>query len=319
MDDGSVAVVVVTPSADDDLDRCLASVARQTILPREVAVVINGDVASASRLDKWKTRLPLLVTVLDRNEGFAAPHARALPSLKSEWVAALNADAVAEADWIEESLKAARTATDIGMVASAVLLAHDPERIESLGLEASRGGFAYLRRWGEPWREEAAHEVFGPSGCAAFYRRDMLLETGFFDPDLFAYYEDLDLAWRARWRGWRCIAAPRARVHHKGSAYVALVDKTALLHRNRLLVIAANWSAGMIFSNIFAIIAWDILSIAGAVRKGAAKSALRARWEFLRNLPVALRKRKTLNRRVTGAEIWLVDDKSRAKARGLIP
>lgn len=319
MDKDGVAVVVITPSADYDLDRCLASLARQTTPAREIAVVINGDAASAARLDKWKASLPLNVTLLDRNEGFAAPHAQALRELKSQWIATLNADAVAESDWLDELLKAAQIGSDVGMVASAVLQADDPERIESLGLEASRGGFAYLRRWGEPWREEAAHEAFGPSGAAALYRREMLDEAGFFDPDLFAYYEDLDLAWRARFRGWRCIAAPRARVHHKGSAHVALVDKTALLHRNRLLVIAANWTLSMILGNIFAIILWDLMSIAKATRDGKLKSALRARLAFIQMIPGALKKRRALKGRVPGVEIWLVDDKSRAQARGLIP
>jgi len=319
MDKESVAVIVVTPAADEDLEHCLASLKRQTTAASEIAVVINGDRASVRRLDKWKADLPLRITILDRNEGFATPHSLVLKDLKSQWVAVLNADAVAEADWLDESLSAAQTGSDIGMVASAVLMADDPARLESLGLEASRGGFAYLKRWGEPWSEDAAHEIFGPAGAAALFRREMLDDIGFFDPDMFAYYEDMDLAWRARWRGWRCVAAPRARIHHKGSAHSAFADKLALLHRNRLLVIAADWTARMIWSNIFSIVAWDFLSIAKAARDGKIKSALHARRQFIKMLPGALKKRRALKNRVSGAEIWLVDDKSRARARGILP
>jgi GT2 family glycosyltransferase len=319
MDKERVAVIVVTPSSGDDLDRCLASLARQTTPPHEVAVVINGDRASASRLDRWKTCLPLSVTILDRNEGFAAPHALVLPSLESEWIAVLNDDAIAEANWIEESLAAARSASDVGMVAPAILMAADPERIESLGIEVSRAGFGYLRRWGKPWRDEAVHEVFAPSGAAAFYRREMLDGIGFFDPNFFAYYEDADLGWRARWAGYRCVAAPRARAHHRGSAHEALVNKRALLQRNRLLVIASDWTGRMILANIFQIIMWDFLSIINTFIEKKDMTAFKARLEFVKRLPWAIKRRSLLRNRAVGAERWLVDDTSRARARGLMP
>src|SRR5439155_394885 len=54
--------------------------------------------------------------------------------------------------------------------------------------------------------------VFGASACAALYRRRMLedlaLDGEIFDEDLFAYFEDVDLDWRAQQRGWRCVFTP---------------------------------------------------------------------------------------------------------------
>ena len=57
-------------------------------------------------------------------------------------------------------------------------------------------------------------EVFGWSGCAVLLRREYLEDIGTLDERLFLYYEDFDLAWRGRARGWRCLYAPSSIVHH---------------------------------------------------------------------------------------------------------
>ena len=64
----------------------------------------------------------------------------------------------------------------------------------------------------------APREVFAVKGGAALYRRSMLESLGFFDPGIFMYYEDADLAWRARRRGWRFWYEPASVVRHAHAA-----------------------------------------------------------------------------------------------------
>ena len=45
----------------------------------------------------------------------------------------------------------------------------------------------------------------GPAPGAALYRKEMLDEIGLFDEDFFLYMEDVDLAFRGRLAGWKCI------------------------------------------------------------------------------------------------------------------
>ena len=61
-------------------------------------------------------------------------------------------------------------------------------------------------------------EVFAVKGGAALYRREMLETLGYFDPGIFMYYEDADLCWRARRRGWRFWYEPDAVVRHEHAA-----------------------------------------------------------------------------------------------------
>ena len=94
----------------------------------------------------------------------------------------------------------------LGMCASKMVFWHQPSMINSSGICVDRAGIVWDRDGGKvdatSANETAA--VFGPCAGAALYRRMMLDEIGLFDEAYFAYFEDVDLAWRARAAGWGC-------------------------------------------------------------------------------------------------------------------
>ena len=53
------------------------------------------------------------------------------------------------------------------------------------------------------------YEVFAPCAAAALYRRAAFEEIGGFDERFFCYFEDVDLGFRLRLRGHRCVYVPR--------------------------------------------------------------------------------------------------------------
>jgi GT2 family glycosyltransferase len=61
-------------------------------------------------------------------------------------------------------------------------------------------------------------EVFSACPTAALYSRAAFLNVGGFDEDYFSYFEDVDLGFRLRLNGEKCLYAPQAVVHHVGSA-----------------------------------------------------------------------------------------------------
>lgn len=105
------------------------------------------------------------------------------------------------------------------------------------GSTADRG---YL----EPDSPEFAEpsDVWGWSGAAVLLSRRYLDDVGAFDERFFLYYEDADLSWRGRLRGWRYCYEPRSVVRHEHSATVA--HQSALVRhlsaRNRLLLLVRN-------------------------------------------------------------------------------
>jgi hypothetical protein len=90
-------------------------------------------------------------------------------------------------------------------------------------------------------------EVFAVCGAAAAFRTHVGRELGWFDPWLFAYYEDLDLSWRLRAKGFTIRYAPRAVVRHRHAATSSVGSEFFVFHnvRNRLVVLTRNagWPA----------------------------------------------------------------------------
>jgi GT2 family glycosyltransferase len=90
--------------------------------------------------------------------------------------------------------------------------------------------------------------VFAWSGGTVLLAARYLTDVGLFDEGLFLYYEDVDLAWRGRERGWRYRYAPDSVVRHVHSA--STVEGSARFdyynERNRLLTLTRHADRGAV-------------------------------------------------------------------------
>ena len=152
--------------------------------------------------------------------------------------------------------------------------------------------------------------VFGVSGAAAFYRRNMLeslkVDSEYFDSDFGYFYEDLDIAWRAENSGWKGYYIPRAIAYHlrggtarkqdgRGRRFARYYLNDELhydLLKNRYLTIIKNDSLFKFLLNFPFIVLYDIVSWGFAIlsRPGL------VRMVFSQKIPVAaaFRKRKIM-------------------------
>lgn len=82
-------------------------------------------------------------------------------------------------------------------------------------------------------------EVFALSGSSLLIDRQMLEDAGYFDENFFTYYEDIDLFWRARLKGWKMFFTPDSVVRHLhcGTGKEWSYSFTYHVVRNRLLMI----------------------------------------------------------------------------------
>ena len=85
-------------------------------------------------------------------------------------------------------------------------------------------------------------EVFAWCGGAVLLDRRYLDDVGLFDERLFLYYEDTELSWRGRRRGWRYVYEPTAVVRHRHAASSGVGSPVFRYQteRNRLLVAARH-------------------------------------------------------------------------------
>jgi GT2 family glycosyltransferase len=95
-------------------------------------------------------------------------------------------------------------------------------------------------------------EVFAWCGGSVLMRPEYLADVGLFDERFFLYYEDTDLSWRGRRRGWSYRTAPASRVRHIHAASSGEGSEVFAYHveRNRLLMLVKNAPAGMVWRQV---------------------------------------------------------------------
>ncbi|MBX7105318.1 MAG: glycosyltransferase family 2 protein [Gemmataceae bacterium] len=235
-----VSVVIVNFNGREHLGACLDSLARQSY-PRHLFEVLLIDNHSLDdSVDFVRAQYPWVnIRRLNDNRGFAGGNNAGMATARGEWFALLNADAVAEPHWLREGIRAGESSPDIGSVASRLVFRDDPWMFNSTGLELYHDGRAGdLDGLAAAARDRPGGDVFVGCGAALFLRATAITDLGGFDDRLFLYSEDLDLAWRLRRAGWRCVYCPASRATHVGSGTVGRASpfQTRYVERNRVLV-----------------------------------------------------------------------------------
>jgi GT2 family glycosyltransferase len=162
--------------------------------------------------------------------------------------------------------------------------------VESGGDCYSVAGFAYKHAQGvAPERLPGTpYEVFAPPGAAPVFRRDVLLGLGGYDARYFLYLEDIDLAFRARSRGWTSWVVPHAEVEHDLGASGTGAVATWHIARNTLwcqLTHAPTLNPRMLWAT-------TVSQLRAARQRGVAGPYVRGRLAALPAVPRLLRLRR---------------------------
>ena len=177
-----------------------------------------------------------------------------------------NNDAFAEPDWLAELIKTADADPKIFAVSSLMLRYYEPELADDagdyvtiLGFACKRGDGLKASRYTKPCR------VFSACGGAALYRKSILDEIGVFDELFFAYYEDVDLSWRANNFGYRNVYCPTARCRHICGATTGAVRynpfKSIQSGRNSILLPYKNQPILMLVLNFIPMLLGYLLKV----------------------------------------------------------
>lgn len=278
----SLSVIIVSWEAADDLPGCLSALQAQELGPDELIVVDNaskdGSCDVVARL--WPTAQVLR---MEENVGFAAAANRGITAARGDFIGLLNYDVRLGADYYARCLQRIRSDPRLGSV-QGLLLRPGGRLIDSAGHVATRG--RWMRSRGENQVVGSVPleaEIFGVAAAAGVYRLEMLEDvraiTGhYLEPAFFAYLEDVDLDWRARWRGWKSelVSDTRAEHHHSGSGARPRPAIQRHIVKNRLLLLYRNeaatalvrdlpWIAGQLLARWAAALVWAPSSLLGIV------------------------------------------------------
>lgn len=241
MDDRPVAdisVLVVAFRSRDTIPACLDALAAQTVRPKEVLLLENGSPAGerveAANMPDWVRFIESA-----ENLGFAGGNNHLAEQAGGEWLALLNPDAYAAADWIEKLQAGIASFPEISLFGCTQRAAGAPGVLDGCGDVYHAAGLAYRGGYG---RSDSllpdTGEVFAACGAALLIRRSLYESLGGFDTRFFCYNEDVDLAYRARLMGERVLQLREASVDHVGYGSSGRRSEFATYHgvRNRLWV-----------------------------------------------------------------------------------
>jgi GT2 family glycosyltransferase len=296
------SVIIVNYNGKELILKCLVSLEKQSLQDFEVLVVDNGS--SDGSLEEVRTYLeksplnPMVKLIsLEKNIGFAGGNKTGLNNAQGEFIALLNNDTEAKPSWLKNLVSAMEEHPVVGICASKILI-YGTGTIDSAGDGFSSVLKGFKRGEGEPGESYDREEyVFGACAGAALYRRRMIEEVGFLDEDFFLTHEDTDLNLRAQLFGWKVLYVPGAVVNHKVHSTIGPMSDLAVYHtlRNSELVRIKNIPYSVLLRYIHNLALSALLEFFYfAVRHARPGLYARAKYDALRSLPSALKKRRAV-------------------------
>ncbi len=278
------------------LKECLDSVFRTNYPNFEVIFVDNGsEDASVDFVRENFKEDRIRVLENKSNLGFSEGFNRGIKTSKGRYLALLSNDMTVDPNWLNSIIKLMEKKTKIGLAGFKRLSYRTKNRIDGVGgdlflcgrarpvglYEIDRGQYNTLR------------EDLDYIGGAMVLRRKILQEVGLFDPAYIIFYEDVDLCYRIRKRGYKTIYVPDSIIYHRGQATLEGMDPKGqhiqyMAHRSRIRFILIHFTLMRLLS-AFVI---DLASLFLVEDPTTKKLLLKAYLFNLKNLGTTLKKRR---------------------------
>ncbi|MCI4353151.1 MAG: glycosyltransferase [Thermoplasmata archaeon] len=198
--------VIVTVRDDPRLERTLECLLVQTVTPQEIVIADGGNSPVIRTIsERFAARSPTVRHIAAPGT-IAESRNVALGVARSEFIAFLDTDEVAPADWLQ-SLTSSFDDPGVGFVGGPT-----PALQGTAGNVVARYYDAYLRRFYDQVAAQRPHAL--PMGNSA-WRGRIFRELGLLDLSLSGFgNEDQEMALRALRTGWRGLYVPTAPVLH---------------------------------------------------------------------------------------------------------
>ncbi len=297
-----ISVIIPNWNGKYLLETCLAALRRQAFRDFETILVDNGSEDGSA--DYVRSQFPeVKVLALPENRGFTGGSIAGYEQSGGELIVLLNNDTEVDAHWLEEIHSASRVYPKAGSFASKMMYFDERGRVENCGFDLGIAGATVDLGRDEPNGPEwiRPQRVFGACGGAATYRRKMLEDIGFLDPEFVMIYEDADLSFRAQLRGYECVYVPGAIVYHRYRVTIGKAPARQVFYsqRNIEFMYLKNMPLVLILESLPQRVLYELGAAIYFSKKGNGSAFLRAKLDVLKCLPSILRKRSEIQNRRT--------------------
>jgi len=275
----SVLVVVLNWNGISDTEQCLSSLFQQTYKNFKIAVIDNGSVdGSIEKLRQLETNHANLSVIVSKyNRGFAGGVNLGIQYALNrgyDSVALFNNDAFADTNWLKELVNSSKNAP----IVTGLLLSSNGKKIDSTAEVYTKWGMSFPNNRGLNVSEAPESDyVFGATGGATLYKTSLFKEIGLFDESFFAYYEDVDVSFRAQLAGHKVYFTNKAIAYHKQGATSSKIPGFTVYQtfKNIPLLYIKNVPAGLLIPIGARLWLLYILIFGNAVKNGAGIPALK--------------------------------------------
>ena len=278
------AILVAYNSEPQDLLAAIRSLRAQTVVPKQIICVDQSvDGRFERQLQGAAPELDLLR--LEENIGYPSACNLAARLATGEYLLFINPDAEAERSCLEHLLGAIAGREDTAVAGAQVLLP-DRHRVNAGDNVLHLSGLSWAGRYGLEVEDGPPRPAALVSGAALMVRRSAFEALGGYTDGFFMYYDDVDLAWRARLAGWEVLFCPGARVVHEYE-FLKGNYKWQYLERNRWWCLLAYFELRTLVALAPLLFAVELAIWSRAVSEGwagAKLDAYRALWADRRAL-----------------------------------
>jgi GT2 family glycosyltransferase len=292
------SIIILFWNNEQYIRKCLTSLLNQTWKDFEIIFIDNGsDQPLSFDINIDFPTLKIISLKLPENIGFAAGNNYGSEHANGKYLVLLNADAFPQQNWLERVRIAIEKFPD-SFFASKLVMADDPTRLDGTGDVYHFTGLVWRKNHNRLADKVTLKEgeVFSACGAAAIYPKEAFDKVGGFDSDYFSYVEDVDLGFRLRLAGYKCIFLPDGIVHHVGSGSTGKRSDFSVYYGQRNLV----WT---FVKNMPGILLWlllpihiftNLLMIIFSCFRNQEKVSVKSKIDAIVNLPIYLRKRKNV-------------------------
>lgn len=233
-----LAIILVSHNCRPYLQTCLASLEPGlSSLSTEVIVVDNNSSdGTQAQVERFFPKVRLIQN--RENLGYARANNQGIRGSDSEFVLLLNPDTMVPGGAISSLLDELKKRPNAGAIGPRLVNETGLVQV-SFGKKVSFLAEMKQKLFLNPYYQvrlrfsARPREVGWLSGACLLLRRQALEEAGLFDENFFLYFEDIDLCYRLRERGYRLIFFPGVEVVHRGGATTSNQRRSSRLEYRR--------------------------------------------------------------------------------------
>ncbi len=251
MNPTKVAVVILNWNGKSYLERFLPSLINHS-KGNSINLYVADNGSDDDSVRFIEDTFPQIILIrLDRNYGFAEGYNNSFLNIEAEYFVLLNSDVEVSPGWLDPLIRMMDSDPLIAACMPKIRSVEMPDFFEYAG---AAGGF--IDKNGYPFcrgrifdsletdygQYDNARSIFWASGACLMIRSPLYKLAGGLDPLFFAHFEEIDLCWRLKNRGYEIMVVPESLVFHVGGGALPRTNpvKTYLNFRNSLFTLYKN-------------------------------------------------------------------------------